>query len=76
LDIEKRSPDNKYEFLFNEKWEKAEVIDEPIKVKGNGIIDYEVTVTRHGPVISKFAADSGREPYFLCSNHRKNSKLS
>lgn len=61
LYIEKRNPDNKNKFLFNGKWEKAEVIEEPIKVKGNETIRYKVTITRHGPVISEFAADSGKD---------------
>ncbi|WP_075981694.1 penicillin acylase family protein [Bacillus massilinigeriensis] len=60
LYIEKRNPENKDEFLYNDKWEKARIIKEPIKVKDKKPIDYEVTVTRHGPVISEFAADSGK----------------
>nr|WP_264739526.1 penicillin acylase family protein [Cytobacillus firmus] len=61
LYIEKRNPANKNEFLFNEEWEKAEVIEEPIKVKDKETISYQVTITRHGPVISEFAADSGKD---------------
>ncbi|MEK3854596.1 penicillin acylase family protein [Cytobacillus sp. FSL H8-0458] len=61
LYIEKRNPSNINEFLFNEKWEKAEVIEEPIKVKGKEPISYKVTITRHGPVISEFAGDSGKD---------------
>ncbi|WP_181782250.1 MULTISPECIES: penicillin acylase family protein [Cytobacillus] len=61
LYIEKRNPSNKNEFLFNGKWEKAEVIEEPIKVKDKETISYQVTITRHGPVISEFAADSGKD---------------
>ncbi|RLQ91632.1 penicillin acylase family protein [Falsibacillus albus] len=55
LYIEKRNPDNKDEFLYKDKWEKATIIQEPIKVKGEKTIPYEVTITRHGPVISDFA---------------------
>lgn len=61
LYLEKRNPDNPTEFLFNEKWEKATVFDEPIHVKGKEAVDYEVVVTRHGPVISEFAEESGKE---------------
>ena len=39
---------------------KATVVDESIKVKGGKTIPYNVTVTRHGPVISEFA-DKGKE---------------
>jgi len=59
LYIEKRNANN--EFLYNEQWENPTVISEPIKVKGGKIIDYEVTITRHGPVISEFAAETGKE---------------
>ena len=61
LYIEERNPDNRNEFLFEDKWEEAEVIDEPIKVKDQETIDYEVVETRHGPVISEFAEDSGKK---------------
>ncbi|PFY70592.1 penicillin acylase family protein [Bacillus wiedmannii] len=60
LYIEKRNPNNENEFLYNDKWEKATVVDESIKVKGGKTIPYNVTVTRHGPVISEFA-DKGKE---------------
>ncbi|WP_050614903.1 penicillin acylase family protein [Bacillus testis] len=59
LYIEKRSDTNPTEFLYNHKWEKAEIISEPIKIKKAKTIDYDVTVTRHGPVISEFAGKSG-----------------
>src|SRR5690625_545171 len=58
LYLEERNPDNKYEFLFEDEWEEAEIIEEPIKVKDQETIDYEVVETRHGPVISEFAEDS------------------
>src|SRR5690625_6977621 len=58
LYLEERNPDNKYEFLFEDEWEEAEIIEEPIKVKDQETIDYEVVETRHGPVISKFAENS------------------
>jgi len=59
LYLEKRNPDAQYEFLFEEEWEAAEIIDEPILVKDAEPVDYEVVVTRHGPVISEFAEESG-----------------
>ncbi|KOP82562.1 penicillin acylase family protein [Cytobacillus solani] len=61
LYIEKRNPDNPKEFLYNDKWVEATIVDEPIKVKGKETIEYEVTITRHGPVISEFAEESGKE---------------
>src|SRR5699024_9108130 len=61
LYIEKRNPDNDVEFLFEDEWEEADVISEPIAVKGAETIDYEVVETRHGPVVSEFAEESGKE---------------
>ncbi|MBM6617023.1 penicillin acylase family protein [Bacillus suaedaesalsae] len=55
LYIEKRNPENRQEFLNNDKWEKAEVVSEKIKIKGEETIDYEVLITRHGPIVSEFA---------------------
>ncbi|HYK73191.1 MAG TPA: penicillin acylase family protein [Pseudoneobacillus sp.] len=60
LFIEKRNPSNHNEFLFMDKWEKAKIVKEPIKVKGEKTIDYEVMITRHGPVISDFAGEAGK----------------
>ncbi|MGE7660531.1 penicillin acylase family protein [Peribacillus sp. NPDC097197] len=60
LYIEKRNPKNENEFAYKEKWEKAKIIDEPIKVKDGKTIDYQVTITRHGPVVSEFAGKSGK----------------
>ncbi|MUV38452.1 Penicillin amidase [Lentibacillus sp. JNUCC-1] len=60
LYIEKQNPDNADEYLFEDKWEKAEIIDEPIHVKDGDTIDYEVAETRHGPILSEFTKNSGR----------------
>src|SRR5699024_754717 len=61
LYIEKRNPEAEDEFKFEGEWEKAERISEPIQVKGEETIDYEVLETRHGPIISEFAEESGEE---------------
>ncbi|MFD2629854.1 penicillin acylase family protein [Oceanobacillus kapialis] len=61
LYVEKRNPENKTEFLYEGRWENAEVIEEPIKVKDEKTIDYEVIETRHGPVVSEFAEESGKD---------------
>ncbi|WP_409302399.1 penicillin acylase family protein [Peribacillus sp. SCS-155] len=60
LYIEKRNPSNKNEFSYMGNWEKAKVIEEPIKVKDGKTVDYNVTITRHGPVISEFAGETGK----------------
>lgn len=60
LYLEKRNPDNPNEYLFNDEWEEASLIDEPIKVKDSETIDYQVVETRHGPIVSEFAEESGK----------------
>ena len=52
LYIETVNPENPYEFEYDGKWYEAEVRDEPIKIKGGDVIDFEVITTKHGPVIS------------------------
>ncbi len=55
LYVEKRNEEDPELFLFDDKWEKATIIEEPIQVKDGDTIPYKVTITRHGPVISEFA---------------------
>ncbi|WP_264185963.1 penicillin acylase family protein [Rossellomorea aquimaris] len=55
LYIEKRNEEDPDLFLYDGKWEKATIVQEPIKVKDSETIPYTVTITRHGPVISEFA---------------------
>lgn len=55
LYIEKRNPKDPYEFQYLADWEKADVVDEVIKVKDKADVNYEVVITRHGPIISEFA---------------------
>jgi penicillin G amidase len=57
LYIEKRNPENPNEFLHNGNWEKAKVVNEDINVKGGKTVPFNVTITRHGPIISEFAHD-------------------
>ncbi len=61
LYLEKRNPDNPNEFLFEGEWEEATIIDEPIRVKDGGTLDYQVVETRHGPIVSEFAEESGKD---------------
>lgn len=59
LYMEKENPDKVDEFLFEDEWEKAERISEPIKVKDEETIDYDVVETRHGPIVSEFSGERG-----------------
>lgn len=61
LYIEKRDPKDDDAFLFEGEYEKAQIIKEPIHVKGEKTIDYEVVETRNGPIISEFAKESGKD---------------
>lgn len=61
LYIEQRNPDNPDEFLFEDEWEEATIIEEPIKVKDGDTVDYEVVETRHGPIVSEFASETGKD---------------
>ena len=52
LYIETPNPDDRTQFLYEGKWEQAEVRNSAIKVKGEDDVPFEVVVTRHGPIIS------------------------
>ena len=55
LYIEIPNPDNPTQFRYDGKWEQAEVRDESIKVKDGETVDFEVVVTRHGPITTDLA---------------------
>ncbi|WP_284139168.1 penicillin acylase family protein [Virgibacillus sp. LDC-1] len=61
LYVEKRNPNNAKEFLYEDEWYTATVIDEPIKVKDGETIPYQVVETKHGPIVSEFAEASGED---------------
>jgi penicillin amidase len=62
LYIERRNPQNPYQFEYMGKWEDARVIKDPIKVKGGQEIPFEVLVTRHGPIVSDISGGEGARP--------------
>ena len=68
LYIEKPNPDDPTQFMYDGKWEQAEVRDETISVKGEEDIPFEVVVTRHGPIMSEFLYDK-EDPGALFSMH-------
>lgn len=55
LYIETPNPDNPTQFRYDGEWEQAEVRDESIKVKDGETVDFEVVVTRHGPIMTDLA---------------------
>ncbi|WP_235473783.1 penicillin acylase family protein [Lysinibacillus macroides] len=55
LYIEIPNPDNPTQFRYDGQWEQAEVRDESIKVKDGETVDFEVVVTRHGPIMTDLA---------------------
>jgi penicillin amidase len=52
LYIEKINPDNPYQYEVNGEWVDMEVLTEDIRV-GDDIIELEVRLTRHGPIITE-----------------------
>jgi penicillin amidase len=53
LFIEQFDPQNPKQYLFKDQWHDADVISEPIQVKGRKEPHIEqVTLTQHGPIIS------------------------
>lgn len=65
LYVEKRNRKDPSLFLYDNNWEEATIIKEPIAVKGGEDIPYRVTITRHGPVISEFASQSDNDGQVL-----------
>lgn len=57
LYIETPNPEDPTQFRYEDEWEQAEVREEPIKVKDGETEDFEVLVTRHGPVVSNVLYD-------------------
>lgn len=55
LYIETPNEEDPTKFLYDGKWEQAEVREEPIKVKDGETVDFQVVVTRHGPIITDLA---------------------
>lgn len=62
LYVEKRNPDNPYQFLYRGQWEDARVYKEIIPVKGKDPVEFEVVVTRHGPIVSEVVGDEKNRP--------------
>lgn len=62
LYIEKRNPNNPNEFEYMGKWEPATIHHEEIKVKDKASVNYDVAVTRHGPIITEFTKDDKPQP--------------
>ena len=57
LYIETPNPEDPTQFLYEGKWEQAEVRNEPIAVNDGETVEFEVVVTRHGPIVSNVLYD-------------------
>lgn len=68
LYIETPNPDDPTQFMYDGKWEQAEVRDETIKVKGGEDVPYEVVVTRHGPILADLSYEQ-HNPMAVFSMH-------
>ncbi len=58
LYLEKFNPDNPLEYEFQGQWEKATVVHEEIRVKGETPHTIDVLLTRHGPLVNGLAPQS------------------
>ena len=67
LFIEKINPDDPRQYEYQGEWVDAERRPETIVVAGGDDVDYEVLVTRHGPIISDTYFD---DPPFQGSDTR------
>jgi penicillin amidase len=54
----RRTDAGEVQYEFQGEWIDAEVLQEPIHVKGGKTVYQEVIITRHGPVINQLAPDS------------------
>jgi penicillin G amidase len=61
-----RTDQGQVQYEYQGNWKDAEVIQEPIKVKGGATVHQEVIITRHGPIINQLAPDfCGETPLAL-----------
>ena len=50
--IEKINPDNPYQYLYKDKWEDMQIVEETIRIKGKDPHKTEILLTRHGPILT------------------------
>ena len=51
--FEEQLSSNKSEYLYGGTWLPVTVFNEPIAVKGQGVVDFKVYATRHGPILTE-----------------------
>ncbi len=62
----RRADDGRVQYEFKGEWLDAEVIREPVHVRGGETVVQEVVVTRHGPIVNDLAPDlAGGQPLAL-----------
>lgn len=54
LFIEKINPEDDTEVLYNDEWEKMNVITERFNVRGGDDVERRIRITRHGPIINTY----------------------
>ncbi len=61
-----RTDQGQVQYEYQGKWINAEVLQDPIQVKGGKTVYQEVIITRHGPIINQLAPDvCGETPLAL-----------
>ncbi|MCP3952393.1 MAG: penicillin acylase family protein, partial [Desulfobacterales bacterium] len=63
--LEKINPADPNSYRYLDRWEKMQVKQETIRVKGGGEVSYEVKLTRHGPIIDDLNKHGKRNGYSL-----------
>lgn len=64
--LEQVNPENPNEYLYDEEWEAAELIDEEIKVDGEADpYIHRVEITRNGPVMNKVEEEGPYQAFSL-----------
>jgi len=49
---EKLNPENSNQIWFKDHWEDLEIVNEKIKVKGGKDVDFQIKISRHGPIMN------------------------
>lgn len=69
--IEKINPNNPRQYLVNGIWKDMKAIKTTIAVKGEGAVEEEILLTRHGPVIERLDAETAVSARWAFSERRQ-----
>jgi len=52
--VEELNPANPNQYRYNGEWRDFEIVDEPIKVKGGAVVEFNVSWSVHGPCVDSY----------------------